>query len=119
MKIRIVETIAKSGFPHGLRGVLPRACLPAGEAVVTGQGVETLRPDPSYSLAAASGDASFADVPFPPPSREGGECCPAPISGMEAALVLAFVDTWISPPPYIAPAPRDFTFKAVIGEPEW
>lgn len=41
-----------SVFPHGLRDVLPRACLPAGEAVATGQGVETLRPDPSYSAAA-------------------------------------------------------------------
>lgn len=59
MKIRIGQTGAKSGshdlanvVPHGLRDVLPRACLPAGEVLVTGQGVEPIRPDPSYSAAA-------------------------------------------------------------------
>lgn len=31
----------------------------------------------------------------------------------------AFVDAWISPRPKAAPIPRDFTFKAVIGEPSW
>ena len=95
-------TYTNSCIPHGLRGVLPRACLPAGEAVATGQGVG---PDLSYSLAAA--------VRVPPftPSREGGECCPATIS--------AFVNEWIGPSHKPAPVVRDFTFKAVIGEPSW
>ena len=77
-------------------------------------------PGAFHSLATASGDLLVsADAPWLTPSREGGECCPATISGMDAALVLAFVDTWISPQPYITPPPRDFTFKAVIGEPSW
>ena len=29
-----------------------------------------------------------------------------------------FVDTYVSAPPRII-APRDFTFKAVVGEPSW
>lgn len=32
--------------------------------------------------------------------------------------VLSFVDTWVSAPVRVI-APRDFTFKAVIGEPSW
>lgn len=32
--------------------------------------------------------------------------------------VLSFVDTWVSAPVRVI-APRDFTFKAVIGEPDW
>lgn len=31
----------------------------------------------------------------------------------------AFVDEWVSPRTKAAPVPRDFTFKAVIGEPSW
>ena len=31
----------------------------------------------------------------------------------------AFVDAWVSPRPKADPIPRDFTFKAVIGEPSW
>lgn len=65
-------------FPHGLRGVLPRACLPAAEAVVTADGSQP--------------------------------CLPVGLS--------LFVDTYVSAPARIV-APRDFTFKAVIGEPEW
>ncbi len=41
--------------------------------------------------------------------------------GMVAAVpgeILAFVDTWVSAPHRVTVA-RDFTFKAVIGEPDW
>lgn len=30
-----------------------------------------------------------------------------------------FVDTWIAPPRKPAPVVRDFSFKAIMGEPEW
>lgn len=66
-----------------------------------------------HSLATASGVLRSADAPCKAPSREGGECCPAPIS--------AFVNEWVGPARNGNSrfAPRDFTFKAVIGEPEW
>lgn len=66
-----------SAFPHGLRDVLPRACLPAGEAVATADGSS-----------------------------------PLPVS------LSFFVDTYVSAPARVV-VPRDFTFKAVIGEPSW
>lgn len=33
--------------------------------------------------------------------------------------VSSFVDTWVSAPHRPEPIARDFTFKAVIGEPDW
>lgn len=135
-----------SAFPHGLRGVLPRACLPAGEAVATPPSGEAgQQSGASYSGAAFGGlllsrsDAtqpmqgrlrlnpashgtacpvavaphSLAAHPLPAretPSRGGSECVPATIS--------AFVNEWIGPAPRVV-VPRDFTFKAVIGEPSW
>lgn len=82
MKIRIFETVRLDAFPHGLRGVLPRACLPAGEAVETPPtAAECLQSGAFYSAA-------------------------------------AFVNEWIGPAPRVV-VPRDFTFKAVIGEPSW
>lgn len=46
----------------------------------------------------------------------GGATC----RGVEpvSASVLSFVDTWVSAPHRVTVA-RDFTFKAVIGEPDW
>lgn len=46
-------------------------------------------------------------------------CGGATDGGIEqcSASVLFFLDTWVSPP--ARPAPRDFTFKAVIGECPW
>lgn len=48
-------------------------------------------------------------------------CGGATDGGIEqcSASVLFFLDTWVSPPARPEPAPRDFTFKAVIGEPDW
>lgn len=83
-------------FPHGLRGILPRASLPAGEVVATADGMRPRLP---------VGLSMIVDNPHS--------------AGIDAARISTFVDTWISPPPYIASAPRDFTFKAVIGEPSW
>lgn len=47
----------------------------------------------------------------------GGVTC----RGVEhvSASVLSFVDTWVSAPHRPEPVARDFTFKAVIGEPDW
>ena len=45
----------------------------------------------------------------------GVEPCSAPTFYSAAA----FVDTWIAAPRRPEPVARDFTFKAVIGEPSW
>lgn len=71
-----------NAIPHGLRGILPRALPPAGEAVATPPtAAECLQSGAFYSAA-------------------------------------AFVNEWIGPAPRAVVA-RDFTFKAVIGEPDW
>lgn len=112
-----------SHFPHGLRGVLPRACLPAGEAVATAGGSSDAPRQPSYSGAPSSSDLlPQGDDKTPMQGRSRlnpaspastGTACGAPYSAA------AFVNEWIGPGPKPAPIPRDFTFKAVIGEPEW
>jgi hypothetical protein len=47
----------------------------------------------------------------------GGATC----RGVEpvSASVLSFVDTWVSAPHRPEPVARDYSFKAVIGEPSW
>jgi len=45
----------------------------------------------------------------------GVEPCSAPTFYSAAA----FVDTWIAAPRRPEPVARGFTFKAVIGEPDW
>ncbi len=62
-------------------------------------------PQVSYSLAAA------VTKPPAPLGRGGRECVPAHIQG--------FVNTWIGKPEPRPVVVRDFTFKAVVGEPSW
>lgn len=59
-------------------------------------------------------------APVPPAGEAvatvgGVEPCSAPTFYSAAA----FVDTWIAAPRRPEPVARDFTFKAVIGEPSW
>lgn len=92
---------APMSSPDGIASLIGGAATPPAFVAAV--------PGASYSLAAASGAFAVSpDAPSVTPSREGGECCPAPIQ--------AFMDAWISASP---PAPRDFTFKTVIGEPDW
>lgn len=77
-------------------------------------------------IATLPSTLSPAPVPSHPPdgiaSLLGGAATPpASMAAMPGDFYTpeAFVDTWISPRPRPAPIPRDFTFKAVIGEPDW
>lgn len=57
-------------------------------------------------------------TPTAPMSSSLSGAAPADgLSPLPVSLSL-FVDTYVSAPPRII-APRDFTFKAVIGEPDW
>lgn len=97
MKIRISETVQKFA-PASVSSSLLADAATAGA-------LSDVPPRPFYSLAAHPLPARET------PSRGGSECVPAPIS--------AFVNEWIGPGPKPALIPRDFTFKRVIGEPEW
>lgn len=102
MIIRIFESNPKYACPHVPRGSLAAPVLPVDVATPrlsvhrAGRGF--------YSLAAQSAQARETPAPG------GSECIPATLS--------AFLDAWISPIPKEA-IPRDFSFKAVIGEPSW
>ena len=60
---------------------------------------------------------------FPPAARLSAQVLPvggATVDGSSSLPVnlSLFVDTWVSAP-HRVPIARDFTFKAVIGEPSW
>lgn len=65
----------------------------------------------------------MTSLPLPPAARLSAQVLPVGgataggLSPLPASLSI-FVDTWVSAPVRVI-APRDFTFKAVIGEPEW
>lgn len=97
MKIRIGQPIA-SIAPASVSSSLLADAATAGA-------LSDVPPRPFYSLAAHPLPARET------PSRGGSECVPATIS--------AFVEAWISPRPKAIPREVDFSFKRVIGEPEW
>jgi hypothetical protein len=66
----------------------------------------------------------MTSLPFPPAARSAAQVLPvggATCRGVDpvSASVLSFVDTWVSAPHRPGPIARDFTFKAVIGEPDF
>lgn len=73
---------------------------------------------PSLNAAAHVGNVNFAasEGNSGDPTRQGQ--VPGVARTTPGHPAEAFVDAWISPRPKVS-APRDFTFKAVIGEPSW
>lgn len=66
----------------------------------------------------------MTSLPLPPAARLSAQVLPvggATVDGSSSLPVnlSLFVDTWVSAPHRPEPIARDFTFKAVIGEPDW
>ena len=53
---------------------------------------------PTHTLAATSDVAPCIGLSFQPPSREGGECVPAPISAFLATFIAAPSRVYVNPP---------------------
>jgi hypothetical protein len=74
---------------------------------------------PSLSAAAAPGfciHLAASEGNSENPTRTGQ--APGAAATMPGEI-LAFVDTWVSAPHRPEPVARDYSFKAVIGEPSW